>query len=144
MPITCPGRQESLVKTAVKQTEIAAGREDCMAKREWASALPRTELPATRLRAALDAGHGIAVLALTELVDPTDAARLVGGDRIAAHLVHLHVARTVSGVDWPPSSLPDDPDADVMRPTHTDGARSGRTAPARPSSSASSRGPAPR
>lgn len=65
---------------ALKQKEIAAGREDCRAKHEWATA-PHTELPAARIRAELDAGHGIAVLALMELVDPADAARLVGGDR---------------------------------------------------------------
>ncbi|KAF5998689.1 hypothetical protein [Streptomyces sp. WAC00263] len=57
---------------------------------------PHTELPAARIRAALDAGHGIAVLTLMELADPADAARLVGGDRADVHLVHLHVARTVS------------------------------------------------
>lgn len=77
---------------------------------------PHTELPAARIRAALDAGHGIAVLVLMELADPADAARLVGGDRADVHLVHLHVARTINrcGADWLPSLLPDDPDADVM------------------------------
>ncbi|MFE2473547.1 hypothetical protein [Streptomyces mirabilis] len=100
----------------MKQKEIAAGRGGLHGEARVGERTPHTELPATRLRAALDAGHGIAVLALMELVDPTDAARLVGGDRAAVHLVHLHVARTVSrcGADWLPSALPDDPDADVM------------------------------
>ncbi|MFF4402866.1 hypothetical protein [Streptomyces sp. NPDC001480] len=101
---------------AEKRKEIAAEREDYMAKREWVSTAPHAGLPAARIRAALDEGHGIAVLALKELVDPADAARLIGGDRADVHLVHLHVARTVSrcGADWLPSSLPDDPDADLM------------------------------
>jgi hypothetical protein len=73
-----------------------------------------TTVPAAvlgRIRAALDAGDGIAVLPLRDLFDERTAARLSGPDPDAVPMAHMAAARVagICQVHWFPAELPSDP-----------------------------------
>jgi hypothetical protein len=80
MHITWPGRHPhtrgtvGLARQGDREAERDRGRAGGLhGAAQVGEHTPHTELPAARIRAALDAGHGIAVLPLMELADPADA-----------------------------------------------------------------------